>query len=500
MSHDTEAAYASSEVADLIMLNQSAFFGAMGTSGLWSICAMREGGHQWPLADGVILAENTTHKDIKIAFEYKRPNEGVHGILTALGQSFAYLEKGYDASVMVIPDKYSSHKSPGTHIKKVIDATAPDVPIGIYTYATPDLSAVRPFQGKLKCVREISLPSCRKIGCTADASTTGSVSTLWAHMREGMSHPDAFFRFCQAVKIVTAVGEDLCGINIPSKLIEAVYRIAPNANVYNYLSNTSGDTISDMAWRYTWFNYYFWNDLMPIYRGTSPFTVNDTCTKICIDSNGRLQRLFSGRCDSIKSKLVDKLNTNPADEDKVWEEYAIKVRNDAHSYREVIDSGLYHIGFIAPGGTLTDLGYKYVDACERVASAYAGIPMEIFRAAVLQNGQYGAMLHYFYKLSEERFKSDLFAFATKDNQGHYKFDDMAYLEWLDDEFSNTLHLAKKSTIRAGATRKPFQAELSFLKKMGFVKKNGRSAAYRVGVGLEINWPQVQNSMLYFNTL
>ena len=28
----------------------------------------------------------------------------------------------------------------------------------------------------------------------------------------------------------------------------------------------------------------------------------------------------------------------------------------------------------------------------------------------------------------------------------------------------------------------------------------RSAAYRVGVGLEINWPQVQNSMMYFNTL
>lgn len=185
MSHDTEAAYASSEVADMIMLNQDAFFGTMGTSGLWSVYAMREGGHQWPLADGVILAENTTHSDIKIAFEYKRPNEGVHGILTALGQSFAYLEKGYDASVMVIPDKYSSHSTPGAHIKRVIDATAPDIPISIYTYAAPNLSAVRPFQGKLNCVRDISLPSCRSIGSTTIASTTGSVSTLWAHMREG---------------------------------------------------------------------------------------------------------------------------------------------------------------------------------------------------------------------------------------------------------------------------------------------------------------------------
>ena len=44
------------------------------------------------------------------------------------------------------------------------------------------------------------------------------------------------------------------------------------------------------------------------------------------------------------------------------------------------------------------------------------------------------------------------------------------MSWLDDEFTNTLHLAKKSTVRAGGTRKPFQAELSFLKKMGFVKE------------------------------
>lgn len=319
-------------------------------------------------------------------------------------------------------------------------------------------------------------------------------------MREGMSHPDAFFRFCQAVKIVTAMGEDLSGVSIPIKLSEAVKRIDPSVDVYKYLSNTPGDTVSDMAWRYVWFHYYFWNDLMPIYRGTSPFTVNDMPTRIRLDDDGHYQGLFSGRSDSIKSKLVNKLNANPADEDAIWEEYAAKVRKDSHSYREVIDSGLYHIGFLAPGGTLTDLGYKYVDACERVASAYAGVPMEILRAAVLQNGQYGAMLHYFYKLSEEKFESDLFAFATKDSRGNYKFDSGAYLSWLDDEFTNTLHLAKKSTIRAGGTRKPFQAELSFLKKMGFVKENGRSAAYRVGVGLEINWPQVQNSMMFFNAL
>lgn len=120
MSHDIEAAYASSEVADIIMLNQSHFFGSLGTSGGWSVFAGREGGHQWPLADGVINAQNATANDINIAFEFKRPNEGVHGILTALGQSYAYLEKGYDASVMVIPASYSSHATPGDHVKRVI--------------------------------------------------------------------------------------------------------------------------------------------------------------------------------------------------------------------------------------------------------------------------------------------------------------------------------------------------------------------------------------------
>lgn len=500
MGHDIEAAYASSEVADLITRNQNHFFGTLGTSGAWSVFAGREGGHQWPLADGVLSAQNTTASDVNIAFEFKRPNEGVHGILTALGQSYAYLEKGYDASIMVIPESYSSHSNPGGHIKRVIESTSPDIPISIYTYSPPNLSATRPFFGKLTCVRDISLPSCRTIAHVATTPTTsGSASTLWAHMREGMSHPDAFFRYCQAVKIITATGENLNNVCIPAELIAAVKRIAPTTDVFKYLANTPGDTISDKAWRYVWFNYYFWNDLMPIFSGTAPYSVNAVATRIKISDTVN-QNLFSGRVDSIKSKLVDELNAGRITEDDAWEKYAKKVHNDSHSYREVIDSGLYHIGFLAPDGTLTDLGYKYVDSCERVGSAYGGIPLEILRASVLQNGQYGAMLHYFYKLSEEQFSNNLFAFTEVNARGDRVFQSQNYLNWMDDIFANDLHLSKKSTVRAGGTRKSFQAEISFLKKMGFVKeKNGR-AAYRIGVGLEIDWPQVQSSMLYFQGL
>lgn len=499
MSHDLEAAYASSEIADIIMINQNSYFGSIGTPGAWSVFAGREGGHQWPLADGVISAKNTTCEDINIAFEFKRPNEGVHGILTALGQTYAYLEKGYDASVMVIPDKYSAHNCPGEHIKRVIDAASPDIPISIYTYTTPDLSATKPFHNKLKCVRDINLSACKKIIKVGQQATTSSVSTLWAHMREGMSHPDAFYRYCQAVKVVTSIGENLDNIKIPVCLKNAVNSLNAGADIFKYLSNTSGDTISDKAWRYVWFNFYFWNDLMPIYKGKNPYVSNNTHTLISI-SEGKYQNLFSGRSDSIKSKLVDKLNRNLITEDKAWMMYAENVRSASHSYREVIDSGLYHIGFLAPDGTLTELGYKFVEACERVGYSYSGIPFEILRSSILQNGQYGAMLHYFYKLSEEKFSNALLAFTAIGSEGAYVFQPADYLEWLDDIFSNELHLSKKTTTRAGGTRNPFQAELALLKKMGFVKeKNGR-IQYRIGVGLEIDWPQVQNSMLYFQSI
>ena len=227
--------------------------------------------------------------------------------------------------------------------------------------------------------------------------------------------------------------------------------------------------------------------------------VNNTSTRIRINEES-WQGLFAGRSDSIKEKLVTELNEGTISEAEAWEEYAKKVRKDAHSYREVIDSGLYHIGYLNPEGTLTELGYKFVEACERVGTPYIGIPMEIFKASVLQNGQYGAMLHYIYRLSEEKFDTDLFAFSERDRNGNYIFKEQDYLVWIDDYFANELHISKKSTERAGGTRKPFQAELAFLKKMGFVRTNGRRAAYRVGVGLEIDWPQVQSSMLYFQNL
>ena len=500
-SHNSEAAYASAEIASIIQSQQNQFFDGIGATNAWTLFAGREGGSQWPLADGVISATNPS-KQLSIAFEFKRANEGVHGILTALGQSYAYLEKGYDASVMCLPSQYSSHNNPGDHVKRIIESTAPDIPIWIFTYEDPDLSATRPFHDKLTCVRGMPLSSCRKIQRTAEGTTpaAGKVTTLWAHVREGMSHPDAFFRFCQSVKIVSSTGESLRDDIFPSQIVDAVRRIDANADIFKYLSSTSSDGVLDMAWRKTWFSYYFWKDLMPLYGGNHPYTVNETTTRIKIDDHA-CQKLFSGRSDSIKNKLVEQLNNGAIAEAEAWEEYAKKVRSDAHSYREVIDSGLYHVGFLSPNGDLTELGYKYVDACERGNSAYQPLPMEILRGAFLQNGQFAALLHYIFKLSEERFDNDLYSFSDKKPNGKHSFKKKEYLQWLMDYFANTLHIVQTSSLRAGGTRNPFQAEISYMNKLGLVRSDKAGhAAFRIGTGLCIDWPQIETSIQFFNTL
>lgn len=496
-SHNVEAAYASAEIAGYLQENQDLFLGGMGDNGAWSIYAGSEGGARWPLADGVICAINPM-KEVNIAFEFKRLNEGVHGILTALGQSYAYLEKGYDASVMAIPGRYSSHSSPGEHISRIIDSSSPDIPIWVFTYDEPDLSVTRPFRGKLTCVRRNNLATCQHIQRSAQMTTSGKITTLWAHVREGMSHPDAFYKFCKSVKIITSVGEDIERYVLPQELIDAVYRLAPNANVFYYLSNTSSDTLLDKAWRRDWFMYYFWERLAPIYSvtPTGQYVVNDIPTKVQINNESN-QNLFSGRRDSIKNKLVDRLNANSITVEKAWEEYAKKVRNDAHSYREVIDSGLSHIGFINTNGELTELGYKFVDACDRYNSAYEIMPMQILRASFLQNGQYAALLHYIFKLSEEAFDNNIYSF-TRENR---IFDKDDYRSWLMENLNNRLHLVQTSSLRAGGTRKPLQSEIWLLNRLGLIRSTATGhAAYRIGTGLCIDWPQVETSLQFYNTL
>lgn len=510
MSHDTEAAYAYGEIAGDIQLRAPKFFGSIGKGGTWSLTAGREGSSTWPLADGVIQASNAkVPNDINIAFEYKRPNEGLHGVLTAIGQAFSYIDKGYDASVICIPDSYSSHKTPGDHARQVIETNTPDAPIVIYTYSTPNLAAMKPFAGKLNCVRDIDLSVCRKPTRAAGAKKiTPNFSTVWAHVREGESFPDAFFRYCQCAKIISSIGEDISKYKILPELIAAVGRISPDTDPILYLSSTTGDSMLDKSWRLVWYNYYFTQTLMPIYKTTAPYTINDVPTGILKDSLN-YQQLFSGRSDSIKAQLVAKLNgtfiskgsTTPAAPitlNDAWDEYARKVHSVAHSYREDIDSGLDQFGLIDSDGDLTNYGYIYVNACEKAGSSYNEVPMNILRAVTLQLGQYDVFLSTFYKYSNDHFNTNFYDFTKKvGKSGKTVFDNDPYLNWMNSIFVNSLHMLKTSTLRAGGTRKPFQAELAYLKNLGLIDN---STPFKIGTGLNINWPMVESSISYFNSL
>jgi hypothetical protein len=491
MSHDLQAAWAASEIAYVFNHNQDRIANGLGTPGGWSFYTSREGKREWPIADGVIVAENRTVAPLKIALEYKRLNEGLHGVLTALGQSLAYLEKGYNGSVIIIPKEYDSHKMPGEHLKRVLDKTAPNIPVSIYTYSEPDTSLTTPFRGKLHCIREISLTE----NSSRSESIDGYVKTLWAHLREGSSDPDAFYRYCQIAKRLTGNDADYNYPILPPELISAVDCLSQGSDPYKYLSYSVGDNFLDMTWRNFWFKYIVNDDTLPLYKlKNGVYSVNASPTKILKSDGTGFKMMNVGRSDSPKNKAIAKLNDGTFTEEDAWKFYAEKIRSRAHSYREDIDSGLAGIGFLTDDGRLTDLGYRFVDTCERTGNPNGGIALEIFGSSILQQGQLGAFLYYIYKLSEKKFGDNPLAFTTQRANGSYSFNQNDYKAWLEDSFRNELYIIRKVSERGGQSRQPFQAELAILRNMDYIK------GFRIGVGLEINWPKVQESMSYFKTL
>lgn len=496
MSHDAYAALACTEIAKIIKHNQNNYFANSGATNGWTIGTGREGGRRWPLADGVISSYHPSiPDDIQIAIEFKRVNEGLHGTLTALGQSLAYLHKGYHASIIVIPKKYSSHETPAEHLKEVLDLTANSMPIGVFGYEEPDLNnSLNPFEGKITCYR---LPNLNTQTLTSNVNTSArpKVSTLWAHVREGMSYPDAFYKYCKQVKLVAA---DPTNRNyaLPQPLIDAIQRIKPGVDPLKYLSYTTNDSLLDRAWLNLWFQSYFHQNLIPIFTKdvtTGNYLINDTETLI-LQNETQYAKIFSGRRDSIKYVLVDQLNNNSINEDQAWEEYAEKVRKGAHSYREVIDSGLYHLNLIDNNGNLTNIGYRFVDEADKESSVYASTSMQILRGTALTYGNFSAFLHYFYQLSEELFKQNPMDFSTiHPTTKKIKFDNKEYRVTIYTKMRDELSLLLTSSIRSPSNpREPFQAEIPFLKYLDIIPNDRKP--FRSGVGLLINWPLIQETI------
>ena len=66
------------------------------------------------------------------------------------------------------------------------------------------------------------------------------------------------------------------------------------------------------------------------------------------------------------------------------------------------------------------------------------------------------------------------------------------------KIQNIIHLVQTSSLRAGGTRKPLQSEIWLLNRLGLIRSTPEwYAAYRIGTGLCIDWPQVETSLQYF---
>jgi hypothetical protein len=454
--------------------------------------ALREGRSVWPLADGIIQIQSG-RSTYSIAFEFKRPNEGVHGLLTAIGQACAYIHKGYDGAVITVPNIYDTHNRPGLYLKEVTDTASPSQQVAVVTYNDADTSLTLPYDGKLTVHKQLQLTFPKAASATQQSTgSTVTTDTQWAHVREGSTVPDAFWKYLQLAKQLSFQAPPEPTPSMPKGLIDAVTRLKPGALPIKFISNSVDDDFKDVVWRNFWFRYMFSDDIAPIWKALgSPYLVNDVPLGIEREDGRGKMKFWSARRDSIKNKLVEDLNVGRKTEADAWEAYAKNVRDRAHSFREDIDSGLEHLGLLETDGRPTELGYKFVDACDRTGSATSGVPRNMLGAALLQNGRLGALLHYIFRLSESKFSLNALEFTQTQNCRPH-FDSNGYLHWIEDQLANDLRVMRKVSARGGAARRPLQAELTILSKYGFVTRE----RYRTGIGLTVNWPAVHEALDY----
>ncbi|TON86087.1 hypothetical protein CGH47_23240, partial [Vibrio parahaemolyticus] len=203
MSHDLYASWVTAELAKLVKLDSDILFdGQSVNSDDITSFANREPGRQWPIPDGRITLSTADIDNIEVAIELKRTNEGLHGVLTAVGQAQAYLKKGYDISAIVVPDNYSSYESPGSYITDLLNHINADSNIIVVSYSIPDDTKPSPFHERLTFYRRISFTPGSSV-ISADFAR-GRGSQQWLHIREGSSDADMFFKYLQTSKLVSA--------------------------------------------------------------------------------------------------------------------------------------------------------------------------------------------------------------------------------------------------------------------------------------------------------
>lgn len=476
-------------------------YASTAPTGLSATASYEPSASGWPKADGLVsILEALGGTQHDIAIEYKRPQEGIHGLLTAIGQAHGYVHKGYSAAAIVIPSTYATHPTPADYVKEVLNLVSGNKSIGVFKYDPPDTSSATPFAGRLHCVRPLVMAA----GIVGAVSGRGS-KTQWVHMREGSTTRDAFFRFLQVAKRLSA-SYVTPPPSIPLGLQQAITRIAPTKTASSYLANTADNKFLTRVWETFWFEWVATPEVLTPWEiiGGS-YVVPSVHTRILKDDNTGYSQIFQGRANGLKESLVTLLNAGTIDEDGAWEMFADGIpaiaggqnkqgiRDRAHSYREDIDSSLSQLEWIDNTGLPTDYGYHFMNICERYGGANSSAAQAYMGATFLQTGRYASFLHYVHRLSEREFAVNPLAF-TKTGASGPVFNDASYgeyLAYLEDKLTNELRVMRKVSGRARPrVRTPFQAELTMLRNYGFVSQR----RYRLGIGIPIDWERVHEAL------
>jgi len=520
MSHDLYASWVTTELSSLFKSDPTVVFEGLGIpSSDITAFANRESGRVWPIPDGRISLD-VQSQQIEVALELKRTNEGLHGVLTAIGQSQAYLKKGYDISVIAVPDKYDSYENPGIYIKELLDFVDKYSNIVVVSYGSPDESQASPFHGRLTIHRRIIFNPASINPARIREFNAKRSGQQWAHLREGSTDVHSFFKYLQTAKFVSATEDYQETIYINPELEIACQRIAPGSSSSMYLSNATGMELHDNNWRKYWFDYVITDDMQTIWKvlPSSKKKVVNVHSKLKYDATN-YKKFFGGRGDSIKNILVEALNSREPNkkimkdvngetqrklkqlasdksinlttihpEELSWLAFAINIHNRAHSFREDIDSGLSHIAMLDDDGRPSESGYRFVDLCERTKDCFSGRAFTAFGTAILKAGQLASFLHYVHRISEEKFASDPLFCCSTTVDGEIEFNKTTYLEHLQSMMTDELCVMNSGSIRGGTRRRPFQAELAILAKLGIVYPQEKR--YRMSCGLIINWPKL----------
>lgn len=503
--HNAEADFAASEVARMLVANPLLCYDAAGPSPttVSTSASYEPSSAGWPKADGVVsVLEGGTTIQRDIALEYKRPQEGIHGLLTAIGQAHGYLHKGYNGAAIVIPARYTSLATPAEYVRDVLNEISGTRSIGVFSYDSPDTTSVTPFAGRIQCIR----PLVFNTGDVRIRTAGQGPKTQWVHMREGSTIRDAFFRFLQMAKRLSADSTAVPPTLRP-EIIAAISRLAPGKNPVEYITNTADNKFLTRVWQIFWLEWLATPEVLTPWRlEAGVYSAPGAKTRILREDGAGFSVLWEGRINGLKETIAGMLNRGEITEPEGWELFiaGIKatgggqnkqgVRERAHSYREDLDSALAQLQWIEVDGLPTDQGYRYMTICERYGGANSSAAIDYMGATLIQTGRYASFLHYVHRLSERKFADDPLAYTRTGPDGRPVFNEESYWEYLQDietKFTNELRVMRKVSGRdRPRVRTTFQAELTLLRNYGFVS----TARHRLGVGIPIDWEQVVQAL------